>query len=225
MGWNLDGASLIASSIMTVPCRCTYSTILCTTANQRYEVPWDWLWDACQMARVPWGTRCEGFHSKEGPHYRIEQSARNQLECNQVQRALVKLSRSCRQTSNNQPWFTTLEIPWGFLAWAVLCWLSIGLCHTRKCQCEEYCMRRKGMIHKLPKDVCMRNLWQKAEWETGTNSCTRFPQASCFKKTHHVCQKYGGACTTWYSENQRCKIMGWEIGFLRSQERCKETSK
>ena len=44
--------------------------------------------------------------------------------------------------------------------------------------------------------------------ETGTNSCTRFPLASCFKKTHHMCQKYGGACTTWYSVNQRNKKMG-----------------
>ncbi len=85
-----------------------------TTADQRYDLPWDWLWDACQMARVRWGTHCKGFFSKEGPHYCIEQSARNQLEHNQVRRALVKLSRSCHQTSNNQPWFTTLEIPRGF---------------------------------------------------------------------------------------------------------------
>ncbi len=66
-------------------------------------------------------------------------------------------------------------------------------------------MRRKGMIRKLPTDIRMRNLWQKAKWETGTNSCTRFPRASCFKKMRHVCQKYGGACMTWYSENLRYK--------------------
>ncbi len=93
-----------------------------TTADQRCDVPWDWLiqmiklivlsfmlvfprplWDPCHLARVCWGTRCKGFCSKEGPHYQIEQSARNQLECDQVQRALGKLSRSCHQTSNNQP--------------------------------------------------------------------------------------------------------------------------
>jgi hypothetical protein len=63
------------------------------------------------------------------------------------------------------------------------------------------------MIRVCSMDVCMRNLWQKKEWgkKTGTNSCTRFPRASCFKKTHHVCQKYGGTCTTWYLENQRYK--------------------
>ncbi len=165
-----------------------------TTANWRYDVPRDWLRDACQMARVWWGTHCKGIRSKEGLHFRIERSARNPLERNQVQRALVKSSRSCRQTSNNQPWFTALEIPWGFLAWDVLHQLRVGLCHVRKCQCEEHCVRRKGMVCKLPTDVRMKNIWQKAEWETGTNSCTSFPQASCFEKTCHVCQKYGGAC-------------------------------
>ncbi len=114
-----------------------------TTADRRYDVPRDWLLDACQMARVHWGTHCEGFLSNEVPHYWIEQSARNQLERDQVQRALGKLSRSCRQTSNNQPLFTSLEIPWGFLAWAVLRWLSRGLCHVRKCQFKDIIWEEK----------------------------------------------------------------------------------
>ncbi len=113
-----------------------------TTADRRYDVPRDWLWDACQMARVYWGTRCEGFRSKESPHYRMERSARNLLERDQMRRAPEKSSRSGHQTSNNQTLFTSLEIPWGFLSWAVLRWLSGGLCHARKCQfknimCEE----------------------------------------------------------------------------------------
>ncbi len=74
-----------------------------TTANWRYDVPWDWLWDTCQLARVHLGTRCEGFCSKEGLHYHMEWSARNPMECNKVPRALVESSRSCCQTSNNQP--------------------------------------------------------------------------------------------------------------------------
>ncbi len=47
-------------------------------------------------------------------------------------------------------------------------------------------------------DVRMRDIWRKAKWgkKTGTNSSTRFPQASCFKKTGDMCQEYGGACTT-----------------------------
>ncbi len=121
---------------------CT-SRQLGTTANQRCDIPWDWLWDACQMARVRWGTRCEGFRCKGGPHYQIEQSARNPLEPKQVWRALGVLSRSCHQTSNNQPLFTSLEIPWGFLAWTVLHWLSRGLCHARKCQFKDIMWEEK----------------------------------------------------------------------------------
>ncbi len=44
--------------------------------TQRYDVLWNWLWDACHMAGVRWGSRCKGFRSEEGPHYRLEQSAR-----------------------------------------------------------------------------------------------------------------------------------------------------
>ncbi len=105
-----------------------------TTADRMYDVPWDWLREACQMARVQWGTWCEGFRSKEGPHYQMEWSAKNHLERDQVRRAPEKLSRSCRQTSNNQPLFASLEILWGFLSQAVLHWLSGGSCHARKCQ-------------------------------------------------------------------------------------------
>jgi hypothetical protein len=73
-------------------------------SRSKYDIPRDWLQEACHMARVRWETRCKGFGSKEGPHYRIERIARNQPECNQVQRALEKSSGSCCQTSNNQPY-------------------------------------------------------------------------------------------------------------------------
>ncbi len=43
---------------------------------QRYDVLRDWLWDACHMAGIRWWSCCEGFCSKEEPHYRLEQSAR-----------------------------------------------------------------------------------------------------------------------------------------------------
>jgi hypothetical protein len=40
------------------------------------------------------------------------------------------------------------------------------------------------MICACPKDVCTGNLWQKAERKkiTGSESATRFLQASCFEK-------------------------------------------
>jgi hypothetical protein len=135
---------------------CTFRW-LGTTADRRYDVPWDWLRGACQMARVRWGAHCKGFCSKGGLHYPIDQSARNQLERDQVQRAPEKSSSSCCQTSNNQPLFTSLEISLGFLSQAVLHWLSGGLCHARKCQFEDLCEKKrcdlrspKGHSHEKP---------------------------------------------------------------------------
>ncbi len=173
-----------------------------TTADRRYDVPRDWLWKACQMARVRWGTRCKGFRSKEGPHYWIDQSARNLLERDQVQRAPEKSSRSCCQTSNNQPLFTSLEISWGFLSQAVLRWLSGGSCHVRKCQFENIMWEEKVWFAIAKWTFTWETFGKKAERgkKAGTNSCTRFPRASYFQKTRNVCQKYGGACTMWYSE-------------------------
>ncbi len=90
---------------------CAFSQ-LGTTANQRCDVPQDWLQEACHMARVCWGTCCKGFRSKECPHYRMEQSARNHLERNQVQRAPEKSSSSRHQTSNNQSYSRVWKSLW-----------------------------------------------------------------------------------------------------------------
>ncbi len=136
-----------------------------TTADWRYDVPRDWRWDACQLARVHWGTCCEGFCSKESLHYCIERSARNPLERDQVQRALGKLFRSCHRTSNNQPWFTNLEIPWGFLAWAVLCWLSGGLCHARKCQLEDIVWEEKVWFTIAQRTFAWETFGKRRIWE------------------------------------------------------------
>ncbi len=73
-------------------------------SRSKLDAPRDWLQEACQMARVRWGTRCKGFCSKEGLHYWMERSVMKQLERNQVQRVLEKSSGSCLQTSNNQPY-------------------------------------------------------------------------------------------------------------------------
>jgi hypothetical protein len=103
----------------------------------------------------------------------MRSSARNALE------VIQKLSSDKQQSTLIHNFGNPLGIP--FLSYTVL---SVGLCHARKCRYKEFGMRRKGMICELLMDVCMRNLWQKAERgkNAGTNSCTRFPQASCFKK-------------------------------------------
>ncbi len=79
------------------------------------------------------------------------------------------------------------------------------------------------MICNRPMDICTRNLRKKAEWgkNAGTNSGTRFPQASYFEKMLNVCQKYGGACTTWYPEYERYKnkIRNWSPAQPRKVQR------
>ncbi len=122
--------------------------------------------------------------------------------------------------------FTRSEIPWRFRSQAVLRWLSGGLCHARKCQLEDLDKKKRydlqspnGHLHEKP-------LERKAERgkNAGTNPVTRFPWSSYFEKTRKVCQKHGGACTTWYPEYKRYEN-GIKIGVPRNRERCKETSK
>ncbi len=50
-------------------------------------------------------------------------------------------------------------------------------------------MRRKGMICDRPRAVCMRNLWQKAERETGTNSCTRCSNEGLASRKRVICAR------------------------------------
>ncbi len=204
---------------------CNSGAILGTARKLKH--PWDWLCDACQLARVCWGTCCEGFCWKEGLHYRIKRSARYPLECKQVQRALGKSSRSCHQTSYNQPWFTSLEIPWGFLAWAVLRWLSRGLCHSRKCQFKDIIWEKK---------VWFAIDQQMFAWET---FCKRWnmerkpvlilvPGSRKYlaSRKRMMCVKNVGAHVQRRSlEYQRYEKTGQEIKFPCSQERRKETSK
>jgi hypothetical protein len=144
---------------------------------------------------------CEGFQSKEGPHYQLEWSVRNQLDCNQVQRALEKLSGSYLLTSNNQPIS---------LVRTSLCNSSPGLYCIDFAEAyvtqENVSMRIftrirydtrsfNGSLHEKPSQGKTER-----EKNAGTNPGARFPWASYFEKTRNVCQKHEGACTTWYPE-------------------------
>jgi hypothetical protein len=53
---------------------------------QRYDILHDWLWDACHMAGVRWGSHCKAF---------VARKARTI--------ALSEARGSCHKTSNNQP--------------------------------------------------------------------------------------------------------------------------
>ncbi len=180
------------------------------TVDQRYDVPKDWLWDACHIAVVRWGFRCKGFCSKECPHYCSEQSARNPLEHDQVQKALCKLSRSCLRTSNNQPWFTILKIPRGFLAQALLCWLSRGLCHARKCQLEDIVWEEKVWFAFAQRTFAPETFGKrrKGERKPVVSLLPGSHKRLALKNPHVLCQKYGGTCTTYYLEVPRVRENG-----------------
>ncbi len=174
------------------------SVQLGTTVAQRYDVPWDWLWDACHIAGVCQGTRCKGFRSKEGPHYRFEQSGRNPLECDQVQIALGNCPEAVigQATINLIHKFgNPLRIPypsctallsrayvmqeslgWGFL-WVRKVWFAFA---QWKFAPETFGKRQKGerspVVSLLP----------------GSHECL------ASRNPRFLCQKYGGTRTTYY---------------------------
>ncbi len=88
--------------------------------TQKYDVPWDWLWDVCHMAGVRWGSCCKGFCSEEGPHYHFEQSVRNPT---------INLIHE-------------FKIPWGFYTRAVLRSLA-GLMSCKKVSVQGFLWVRK----------------------------------------------------------------------------------
>ncbi len=102
--------------------------------------PSDWLWDACHMAGVRWGSRCKGFCSKEGPHYCFEQSKRN--------------------TTMNliHEFGNPLGIPYPS------CTVQLIRAYvTRESVSLRIFVSKKGMIRVRLMDLCTRNLRQKAE--------------------------------------------------------------
>ncbi len=164
-----------------------------TTATQRYDIPRDWLWDACHLARVRWGARCKGFCSEEGLHYRIEQRTRNPLEGDQVQRAL----RNFPEAVIGQGTVTLIHEfgnPFRIPSQAALCYLTEAYVLQESESSRVLFWVGKGMVHNHLTDVCIRNLRQKGGKgkKTGSESTTRFLWASCFEKsTHSVPETWG----------------------------------
>ncbi len=119
--------------------------------TQRYDVPQDWLWDACHMAGVRWGSRCKGFCSKEGLHYHVTQSARN-ITINLIHE---------------------LEIPWGFHTQAVL-HSSAGLMSREKVLVRQFLWGRKVWFA-----FAQRAFARETFSEKGRNRLTWRNQACC----------------------------------------------
>jgi hypothetical protein len=100
-----------------------------------------------------------------------------------VARKAHTITLSKVQGTQQSTLFMSLKIPWGFLTRAVLCSLA-GLMPRKKSVSSRILVSKKGMICVHPMDVHTRNLLRKAGRGriTGSESTTRFPQASCFEK-------------------------------------------
>ncbi len=125
---------------------------------------------------------------------------RNPLECDQVQRALGKSSRSCLRTSDNQPWFTSLEIPLGFLARAVLHWLSGSLCRARRCQLEDIVWEEKVWFVFAQRMFAWENFGRRQKGER--KPMLSLVPGSCkhlaLRNSRILCHKQRGTRTTYY---------------------------
>jgi hypothetical protein len=111
------------------------------------------------------------FCSEDGPHYCFEQSARNPT---------INLIHE---------FGNPLGIPYP----SCTAQLS-GAYVTQESVSLRIFVSKKGMICICPMDICTRNLRQKVERGkiTGSESTTRFQQASCFEKpTHSVPEIWG----------------------------------
>ncbi len=132
--------------------------------RSKYDVPWDWLCKACHMARVHWEARCEGF---------VARKVRT-IGWNEVLRTSWNAIR-CKERLRSHPaavfWqaainlFKSLEILLQFQSQAVLRWFCGGLCHTRKCQFEDFDDKRHdlrlpyGRLHS-----CENTRKRKKQW-------------------------------------------------------------
>jgi hypothetical protein len=107
----------------------------------------------------------------------------NPAEKDFVARKARTIALSKVQGSQQSTLFTSLEIPWGFLMQALLCSLA-GLMSRKKVSVQGFFVSKKGMICICQANVCTGNIRLKAERGkiTGSESTTRFPQASCFEK-------------------------------------------
>jgi hypothetical protein len=165
---------------------------------RRYDVPRDWLWDACHMAGVRWGSRCEGFCSKEGLHYPLEWSTRNPT---------INLIHE-------------LGNPLGFLTQAVLRSLA-GLMSRKKVSVQGFLWVRKIWFAFVQQTFALETFGKRRKGEnfTGSKSTTRFPQASCFKKPMRSVPETCGCMFNVPARSAKVQETGREIWFRFSQER------
>jgi hypothetical protein len=119
----------------------------------RCDVPRDWLWDAYLMAGVRWGSRCEGFCSKEGPHYCFMQSVRKMI-INLIHELEITLGIPSGAVLRSLVGLMSWEevSVWGFL-WVRKVWFAFAQWTFAP---ETFGKRQKVSYFKKPRVLCMK---------------------------------------------------------------------
>ncbi len=179
------------------------SVLLGTTVAQRYDIPRDWLWDACHKVGVRWGSHFKGFRSKEGLHYCLSKA----------------------QGTQQSTLLTSLEIPWGFITWTVLRSLA-GLMSHKKVSVWGFLWVRKVWFTFAQWTFAPETFGKRRKGERSpvVSLSPGLHERLALRNPRVLCQKYVGACTTYQLGVPKVQETGQKIGSLCSQERHKEIS-
>jgi hypothetical protein len=122
--------------------------------------------------------------------------------------------------------FTSLEIPWGFHTWAVLRSL-VGLMSCKKVSVRGFLWVRKVWFVFAQLMFALETFGKRWKGERSPVVSLLPGSHECLasRNPHVLCQKYGGACTTYQLGVPKVQETGWEIRFPCSQERREEISK
>jgi hypothetical protein len=143
-----------------------------------------------------------------------------------VARKARTISLSKAQGTRQSTLFTSLEIRWVFLTQAVLRSLA-GLMSCKKVSVWGFLWVRKVWFAFAQRTFAPETFGER--WKG-----KRSPVVSLLPGSHEhlalrnprvLCQKYGGACTTYQLVVPKVREIGWGIGFPCSQERREEISK
>jgi hypothetical protein len=148
---------------------------------QRYDILRDWLWDACHMAGVQWGSHCEAF---------VARKARTI--------AMSKAPGSCHKTSNNEPYSWV----WKSLGDSIpklycLAWLGLG--HARKCQFKDFWEKERYDLRSVQRRFSPETFGKsrKSENSPVVRLLQGFHKHLASRNPRVLCQKHGGACTMY----------------------------
>ncbi len=125
-----------------------------TTADQRYDVHRDWLWEHAKWQGYVEEPAAKDFVARKVctiKWNKVQGTSWNAIRCKEHLQSHP--AAVVRQATINL--IHELEIPSGFLSRAVLRLLSGGLCHGRKCQFEDLGEKKRydlqlpnGRLHK-----------------------------------------------------------------------------